>query len=334
MKQEAPGSEKKSLLSRLARAAGTLAALAVLWWLVDWQTFAATLRSASPLWLLAALVTMIADRILMSVKWQILLVASGARIPFLANLRIYTAAQLAAFVMPLEIAADGLRVLWVSRLGRRASAVSASIVVERGVALLVSMAFSAVAALALALQLVEADLALAASFVLAGMLALPLLHVAARRSGLLRPLLRRLAASRLRRPMVMLRRILSGRKALVRATLLTAMRQLVVVAANCMLAWAVGLPVHPLLFATAFLCALLIARIPISYGGLGVFETSLAMLLTPFGVPPSATVATALAGRVLTILSLLPGASLPGAARRLPRRATQRNRRLAGASSH
>lgn len=320
-------------MPRLTRAAGTAAALALLWWLVDWAAFARTLRDASPLWIAAALVTMIGDRLLMSVKWQVLLVAAGVRIPYLANLRIYTTAQLAAFVMPLELAADGLRVLWVKRLNRSPSAVGASIVVERGVSVLVSLALSAAAALLLAARLLEADLALLAGAVLAAMAALPLAWLAVRRAGLLVPALRRLAASRLRRPLVMLRRILKGRRALRRVTVLTVLRQLVVVAANCMLAHAVGLPVDPLLYGTAFLCALLVARIPVSFGGLGVFEAALAALLAPFGVPASASVATAVAGRVLTILSLLPGAGIPGGLLpRAGRAGAHRDRPLAGAA--
>jgi uncharacterized membrane protein YbhN (UPF0104 family) len=292
----------------------TVAAVVGLALVIDWHTFLHTLQRASPGFILAAGLLMVLDRLVMSWKWQLLLGPVGARISFLENWRIYSASQAAAHLMPLDVAADGLRAAWVARQGSRLSTVAATIVVERGIGVVVSIALSALASFCLGVGLLKLAPGEILAILAAGALCLGLVLSPAVRRPVLRRVWRR---RRLRRFVTTLRRLGRDRETLSAVSALTLLRQLIVVVANCLIAMGLGLPIDPLVFAGAFLVALLLARLPGSLGGLGVFDVALTSLLVVFGVAPAAAVACALTGRVLAVVALLPGLCLlPFAPRR------------------
>ncbi len=292
----------------------TIAAIAGLALVIDWHTFFRTLQHASPGLILVATLLMVVDRLIMSWKWQMLLAPIGARISFLENWRIYSASQAAAHLLPLDVAADGLRAAWVARHGSSISAVAATIVVERALGILVSVGLSAVAALCLGVGLLKLGVGTAAAIGVGCALLLGLVLLTPARRILLRSVMRR---RRLRRFVTTLRRLSRDGETLSAVSALTLLRQVVVVLANCVIAVGLGLHIDPLVFAGAFLVALFLARLPGSLGGLGVFDVALTSLLVVFGISPAAAFACALTGRVLALLALVPGLCLlPFAGRR------------------
>ncbi len=295
-----------------------MAALVGLAFVVDWHAFFRILRHAEPALVVLAGLAMVVDRLIVSWRWQLLLAPVGVRISFLDNWRIYSGSQAAAHVLPLDVVADALRASWVARRGPALGSVAATIVVERLLSVLVSGALSLLAVLFLGLHLLGPGLGHIATLLTLGVLAVATVSLPPSRRMLIGWLWRR---RRLRRFLAMTRRLSRDREALSAASALTVLRQIVVTLANCLLAVGLGLPVDPLVFAAAFLAALLIARLPGSLGGLGVFEVALAALLAGYGVSPAEALAVALLGRVLAILALAPGLGLlafSGVPRRAP----------------
>ena len=111
---------------------------------------------------------MVADRLIVSWRWQLLLAPVGARISFLDNLGIYSGSQAAAHVLPLDVVADALRASWVARRGPALGTVAATIVVERMLSVMVSSGLSLLAVLFLGLDFLNPGWAASPSSSLSG----------------------------------------------------------------------------------------------------------------------------------------------------------------------
>lgn len=293
--------------------AGAVAAVLALVLLVDWAEVGRMLARSSPGLVILAALLLVADRVLMSAKWQMLLRALDVRLGLLENWRIYSTAAAAAHLAPLSVAADALRVLWLQRHGAPPAAVGASIVLERGMAVLVSAVLSGLALAGLFVAVLGLEILFWPMLVAIAATPPTLLVVACRDrlAEALGRLVHRVLGRRLASFRAALGELVQDRPMLGRVMALTVLRQLLVVVANLVLARAVGLPVEPLVFAAAYLAALLVARLPLSVEGIGLFEGALAVILGTFGVTTAATVAYALLGRALTMAALLPGVLLP-----------------------
>jgi len=103
---------------------------------------------------------------------------------------------------------------------------------------------------------------------------------------------------------------LSYRKALrllLKAFLLSALNQMLVVVVFLLLAREAQLGVSDLLLVTLLMLVFLVASLPVSLGGLGPREGALLALLMPFGVEASAVLAVSIAYLVVLWVSALPG---------------------------
>jgi uncharacterized membrane protein YbhN (UPF0104 family) len=89
---------------------------------------------------------------------------------------------------------------------------------------------------------------------------------------------------------------------------LTVMEQFFPVALIATLATGLGLTISPSWLFSGLLISLIVARLPISIDGIGVFDVVFATLMTLGGVPPAASVAMAFAGRILQVVACAPWA--------------------------
>jgi uncharacterized membrane protein YbhN (UPF0104 family) len=298
---------------RTIQIALTTLAIVVLAWLVDWRAFAAAVVGADPALLIMTLVLLIGQRFLMAGKWAHLMRVHGVRLGLLDSWGVYSAGALAGAVLPASAGGDAVRVAWLWRRGIDAHQSAASVVIEKVLGALVGLGFAAVGIVILSHDVAAArDLGRwlpvvlgAGVLVAAGLLAvlfydptwLRRLPFGARVSGLVdrfRAALRRYG----RHPGVLL--VFLG---------LTVLENLWTFLVTWVSALALGIDVSPLHIAAAIAVTFVITRLPISIDGIGVMEGTLALVLGLLGVPAAQSVALAVIGRVLVILSNLPGAA-------------------------
>jgi len=265
--------------------------------------------------LVGAVAANTADRLLMAWKWDLLLRAWTPGLPLLRATRIYCASMVWGMFLPATVGADGIRAMSAVRGGLPANRVLASILVERGLGVLGSLLLGLAGILAVSsigeyppelvpvwwlgvLFLAAAAIALAASF---SERIYVLLH-----DGLLRHLRETALGGRLRSLHQSYREYRQRRSLLLAFLGLSILEQLVPAAAVGSLLWGLAVPIPPLYLVGAVAIAFLIARIPVSLGGLGILEGSLAVLLVFGGVPEGKALTVTLAARLAEVGSWLP----------------------------
>ena len=303
---------------RLLQIGLTLLAVAALIYVVDWQSFLATLTSANPRLLALGLGLLMIDRVLMSYKWGLLLKVQRADLPLWENCGIYSLVTLAGMLLPATIGGDIVRTGWLWRRGLAASAAAASIALERVIGFAVALAFAGAGLTFLAgqattaldlkpllaitlLAFIGVLLALFLSFrVPSGWLPERLVggRFGAKLAGLLGRLHTAYVAYRTRRGLIF------------GFAMLTVAEYLLIILTTFVIARALGIQVGVVYFGAALAVALVIARLPIAIDGIGVFEGAFVLLLAWAGVPPAATVALAVTARFLLLLSCAPPALL------------------------
>jgi uncharacterized membrane protein YbhN (UPF0104 family) len=292
------------LALRLAVSAGLLAALVLV--VAEPRTMVDVLGRLSPLWAMAALGLTVADRVLMALKWRLLLTSRGVALPALTAIRAYFATSFAGLLLPVTVGADAIRVMVVRRYG--VYDVTASIVVERtlGALAVFSVAVAALAAAGSGPR-IGGGARLAMILGLTGLLAalfLLSLHLAARFGP-------RLEGTKLA-PAARL----AGAYAAYRGhgATLTAFYLLSVI--ECLfpvlITWAaargLGFALPFTVFAVSMPLALIVARLPISLGGFGVQEAGFVYVAGTFGVQPTDALAIMLVADAVLMLALLPAA--------------------------
>lgn len=306
-------SSERTWPGRVVRGVVTAALLALVLRLVDFAELFRVVATARPGYLALALLVAGADRLLMIGKWYPLLRIQVGDAPFALAARSYFATGFASNFLPSSLGGDVLRAIAV---GRRSGAV-----VEAGVSIVAERLFGmaglgALAVLSLALA-ARADVPL--GFLLpwaVGMIALPIVGhagtIAATRSSGLRAWIS--ARTRARWARGLLRfvdawAVYRRHRATIAVVLvLSFVEQLF----PTLVFWMLSLSFH----ASAGLATLIVAvplttfaaRLPISIGGLGVAEVSLVYLTGLFGVPATEAIALALAGRIVALVAVLPGA--------------------------
>jgi uncharacterized membrane protein YbhN (UPF0104 family) len=248
------------------------------------------------------------DRVLMAVKWRILLTARGVRMPLSTAVRAYFASSFAGLFLPVTVGADAVRIFASRQYG--AADVTASIVVERviGAASVVAVALAGCALIAGALTNVSLR-PIVVAIVATGValtLAFPAsLWLAGRWSA-------KAAADR---APTLVRRVATAYgaysnhpAALSVFFLLSVVESLV----PALIAFVVARGLHvdaPFwVFMAAMPIALMVARLPVSLGGFGVQEISFMYLAGLVGLAASDAVATMLVMDAVLVLTLLPAA--------------------------
>lgn len=290
----------------LLRAAGSAAALALILWFLPAEAIVAGFSRLSLAVFLSVLAAFLVCHLVTATKWWLLM---GRAIPLATALRAHFAGLAANLCLPGAAGGDAVRAALAHVSLRDGPRVAAAAVGDRLIDL------TALAALALtglvllprgeeasaALALTVAGIVFAAA--IAGLFLLPALarRIWGRWPGLpARDLTFRLAdafAALGRRPGLLLF-----------ALALSAAVQAVLILLSIRLAEPMGVDVAWAAWFFAWPLAKIVATLPISLGGLGVRESSLAALLAPFGAAAPAVVAAGLAWQGILYLAGALGA--------------------------
>jgi uncharacterized protein (TIRG00374 family) len=314
-----------------------LAILGLIAWLVDISETMHTLHGLHLGWLLAAIVTYLAIRVLMGLKWWVLLGGRDAAVTYPTVQRAMLLSDYHGLLFPNTLAVDALRAVLLRHHPRGLTFMTASIVADRLINLSVAAAI-ALAALAATLLVTEAKFAPRVSIAvvaIAGSVLLATMAVVSRKlfDGVIR-LVRALAARGWLEAIVLrVSRKLGGVHCAMR-TMLTdqrIMRRAVLLAITVVLVrglWtyclfvAVGAPVSLLWIVTLMPVITMIALLPLTVLGLGLKDGAFVFFFGGIGVAAHAALAVSLTSYaviigssiVLGLLASVVGPPLPTAA--------------------
>jgi glycosyltransferase 2 family protein len=255
------------------------------------------------------------DRVLMSYKWSRLLRIQNVRVPLLEIVKVYCSSMIWGMFLPSTIGADAIRIFVIARRGHNRSSLVASVIVERLAGFLSALLLGLVSCLII-YNLTNLGPEVEAVFWSASLaLVLAMAAFAASLSGrcyalidewLLSRFLSARLAGKIRQFHSSYQSYGSRKGELSLFFLLTFIEQLIPIVISWAIARALGIHVSLLVIAGSFPLALLVARLPISLNGLGLFEGVFTFLMSLGGVPVAEALVIALSARVFQVLSWLP----------------------------
>jgi hypothetical protein len=299
---------RASFLVRVAVSAGLLALLLAF---VDRGELGRRLAGVDPgyLVLLVGLVT--ADRLLMAWKWWLLIRGREAAVSLGAAIRAYYMASFAGWFLPMTVGADAVRIAALAGEGRTLGLV-ASVVLERAVgalaqAVLAAISLGTLIALGLGAEIGPAERWAVGGALLAAFLAFPFsfrvagwaAHVFGADSGG-RGLLRKLGEA--------YASYAASARLVVVFFGLTLLEGCFPVAIHYYVGRALGLDPGWTFYIATVPLVFMVARLPVSLGGLGVLELSFVYLATLLGLGRTEAFSIAVLAEGLVILCLVPGA--------------------------
>jgi glycosyltransferase 2 family protein len=305
---------------RLLQVVVSVGLLAVLLRWIDPSGLGTALAGADWTLLGLALILVTANRVLMAVKWNLLLHAKGIVIPWTTATRVYYTSTFLGLFLPPTVGGDVVRAWLVRRSDDRVPDIVSSILVERLLGL-VALAIFGVAAAALfplmqrggevdamGLLFVAGGAAVAAGIALAFSFTATceriVLAVTARLEGV--RLVGRFART-LGKIYSSYRGYRTCRGALAIFFALTMLENAMPVVRAWIVALALGAWVPPAYFFVIVPLELVLIRIPISFDGFGIREGLFVYFLALVGIPESLGFAVGLANHVLFLVAVLPG---------------------------
>lgn len=266
-------------------------------------------------WALLGLSILTFDRLLMSWKWLLLLAQRGYRFSILDATRLYCTAMMWGLALPSTVGADAIRTLLLRRRAVQMSDAVSSILVERGIGFIAALVLALISLGALQWLWPQAASYRYLFVLTGGLLAAAGLLLMFSFSARAFEILQSLLPARLRQTAVMRKlehlheayRSLGTRPSLlVVFASLTLAEQLLAVPFTWAVGHALGLELSFLALLAALPLALLLARLPVSFDGLGIFETIFIAVMSHAGIRPSHSLAIAIASRLLQLMALLP----------------------------
>jgi len=302
---------KRGFGSVLARVSVSVGLLALLFAFVDRHRLGRLFADVDPFALGLIVVLVTADRLLMAWKWWLLIRGRAAAVSLWAAVRAYYLASFVGWFLPMTVGADAVRVGALAGEGRTAGLV-ASVVLERAVgalaqAVLAAVSCGALIALGLGTEIGPAQRWLLGGAVLAAFLVFPLSFPVARRATRLlargegwRAGLRRLLDSYASYGSAMGLVVAFFGLTLVEGGFPVVIHYVAGRALGLDPGWTFYIATVPLVF--------LVARLPVSLGGLGVLELSFVYLAGLLGMGRTEAFSIAVLAEGMVIVSLLPGA--------------------------
>lgn len=284
-------------------------------YVVDAREMLRILHDFQPAYLVLAILAVTVDRILMTYKWTVLLRAQGYRLPLFAGVSIYCAAMVWGMALPTTVGADAIRAAMTTRRGIKGTDVLASIVIERMVGFVLALALGIVSLTILrSLGVLSSVYDIAIWLGLAGFVAAIGLLAASMNERFIAWFVARLPGRvQLSKPMQYLAKFTAAyhslgasRGAISRFAVLTVLEQLVAILFPWTLALGLGVPADLLLLLGVLPISTLLSRLPISFDGLGVYESVFIGLMLLAGIPAEASLAIAISGRVIQTIAFLP----------------------------
>ena len=301
----------RKVIVRVLVSGGLIAALLLF---VDVREVSGLLLAASPTLLVVLIALHTLDRVLMAFKWWLLLEAEKLGVGLGEATRAYYISSFAGLFLPMTVGADIVRTVTMRHTGRTAKII-ATIAVERGIGALAQFALVGLSLLVI----VQLGLAgpetmdttrlgvLIALVVLLLAVCLPLSFGIARRvasagqrRGGFQKKLGDLAAA-------------YAGYSRHRGTLwtflgLTVLEGFLPVTIHYFAAMALGLDVPYYVFVAIVPIAFLVARLPISLGGVGIQEGAFVGLALVLGFQRDPALAIALLSQITLVVALIPGA--------------------------
>jgi uncharacterized protein (TIRG00374 family) len=298
-------SSRRGLGTLILRIAGAILVLAALFYFLPVRRVGAALHLVPPyLWILI-LAGYLTSHFVASLKWRLMVNLAGSGLSVPQAVRCYFAGLFSVLFLPSIVGGDIVRATLALRMGRSKAAVLFGSLLDRILDFL-ALAFLTIAGAIL----VPGSLSPASRrvFFLVGVGA-AILVVAVLLTVLLLPARR--FPFRIRHHLVRLReaqRAMSAQSHFVLAAYLLAICvQTAFVLLTMVLANAAGLHLPFQVWIFAWPMAKFSALVPLTQGGIGVREATLAGLLLPFGAPAALTVAVGLAWEGITIVGALLG---------------------------
>lgn len=298
-------SPRRALGTLILRVAATILVFVVLFRFLPVRQVETSLRQLPVSLLIFVLLGYLSAHVVALLKWRMMVNRAGAELKVLQAVHCYFAGLFSVLLLPSIVGGDVVRAGLAWRMGRSKAAVLFGGLLDR------ILDFLALAALTICgAVLVPGNLTASSRrvfFVLG--IAEAVLIVLACFVIVLLPARR--FSFRIRRKLVRLREAQRSMAAEPRvvcvAFVLSVLVQLTFIVLTVVLANAAGLrlPFHAWLFAWPM--AKFSALIPLTQGGIGVREVTLAALLLPFGAPAAQTVAIGLAWEGITISGALLG---------------------------
>ena len=298
--------------------------LALLLLLLPWpEVWQAVTQMSGGVWLVV-LAAFLAGHALNALKWRMLVNAGRPMLSRMNAIRFHYAGLFANMWLPGIVGGDVIRALMASRTSARPEAVVLGALADRVIDTL-----SIALLLAAGAFMVRAELpGLGARGVTIGLVGGALAGALAVLFVLRRPIRR--WPSRLRRPigrgLVALRRLAGSPGLALAALALSLMVQGGFVLLNAWIGHSVGVSVPLGAWFLAWSLAKLAGLLPISLGGLGVRDATLAALLVPFGVPVALGLVTSLIWQSVLIVGGLVGGLIWRSLRHLPQEQIARRR--------
>jgi uncharacterized protein (TIRG00374 family) len=295
-----------------------LLALLVRW--IDLGAFRRAVASADPALLGVALLLAVADRVLMAIKWNLLLAAKRIRLRWTEAVRLYWNATFLGLFLPATVGADVVRAVVLSRSESRRADVVSSILVERFLGLVALAVFGFGGAVLAPAVLGGGAVDRARLLVIAGGAALAIVAAlgfsftpacerlvdavsarAAGRRGVGRP------AEVLAKVYRSFRGYREHRGVLAAFFALSLVENLLPVARALCVGRALHVNVPALFFVAIVPIELLLIRLPVTVDGFGLREGVFTFFLAKMGVPQSLGFAVGLVNHVLFLLAVMPG---------------------------
>jgi uncharacterized membrane protein YbhN (UPF0104 family) len=280
---------------------------------VDWRRLGARRAAADPLLLLAVVALATADRLLMAWKWWLLVRSRDASLGLWAAVRAYYLASFAGYFLPMTVGADAVRIGALASRSRPAVLV-ASVVLERLIGALAQAVLAVLSVGTLVTLGLGARVGPAERWALGGLVALafaafpftfPLARWVAARLGpgggwrkALRALAEQYAGYGGARALLCIFFVLT----IVESGLPVAIHYVAGRSLGLDPGWSFFIATVPLVY--------LVARLPVSLGGLGFLELSFVSLAGLLGVGWTDAFAITGLATTLYLVALIPGAVL------------------------
>jgi uncharacterized membrane protein YbhN (UPF0104 family) len=297
--------------SFLLRVAVSVGLLALLTWFVGLEDLAQRLAGADPGYVAFAVALITADRLLMAWKWWLLIRGRAAAVGLGPAVRAYYVAGFAGWFLPMTVGADAVRIAALAGQGRTAGLV-ASVVLERMVgalaqAVLALISLATLVALGLGAEIGPAERWGVGGAVLAAFLAFPFsFRVAAWAAhrlggdGGARGMIRKLGHA--------YASYAASRGLVVCFFGLTLLEGCFPVVIHYYVGRALGLDPGWTFYIATVPLVFMVARLPVSLGGLGVLELSFVYLGGLLGLGRADAFSIAVLTEALVVLCLSPGA--------------------------
>lgn len=284
-------------------------------YVVDVRDVLAALARCEPLWACVALAALTFDRVLMCVKWGMLLRIRGYQLSLTRRMMVYCSAMMWGMALPSTVGADGLRMWLVRRFGVRVDDALATIVVERAIGFVSALGMALVGLTILRLWLPDAAaydymVSFAVAGILIGVCAL-VYSFSDHAARMLRAAVpQRWASHKVVALLLGLHdayRSLAGDGwRLAGFSVLTVLEQILTAACYGLIAVALGVNFDALLMLAAVPLAILASRLPISIDGIGIYEGIFVATMALSGVAAADALAVSIAARALQIVVWLP----------------------------